>query len=197
MILSRTRQLAGLLALVSLIASANVRAGDGSPDESLRSVSLIKDGGLYILKRESEVRAKLQETKSSFDHFVNVVNQRASIEYELALAARLNQEIIELDHEIGNLWIENEQRPWRPNSVQKEYFDGVKSRLDALRREKNEAVTEVRRIRSQAPGPRVMQETRRRDQDSPRGLSLRDPGFPPAHRFDRCGVFRSGEERAG
>ncbi len=29
---------------------------------------------------------------------------------------------------------------------------------DALRREKNEAVTEVRRIRSQAPGPRVMQE---------------------------------------
>src|SRR5271157_2421731 len=38
---------------------------------------------------------------------------------------------------------------------------------------------------------------RRRDQDSPRGLSLRDPGFPPAHRFGRCGVFRSGEEQAG
>ena len=43
MILSHTRRLAGLLALVSLIASANVRAGDGSPGESLRSVGLIKD----------------------------------------------------------------------------------------------------------------------------------------------------------
>lgn len=158
MILSHTRRLAGLLALVSLIASANGRAGDGSPGESLRSVSLIKDGGLYILKRESEVRAKLQETKSSFDHFVDVVNQKASIEYELARAARLDQQIIELDHEIGDLWVEHEQRPGRPNSVQKEYFDGVKSRLDALRREKNEAVIEVRRIRSQAPVPRVIQD---------------------------------------
>ncbi len=51
MILSHTRRLAGLLALVSLIASANVRAGDGSPGESLRSLSLIKDGGPHILKR--------------------------------------------------------------------------------------------------------------------------------------------------
>jgi hypothetical protein len=69
MILSHTRRLAGLLALVSFISSPNGRAGDDSPGESLRSVGLIKDGGLYILKRESaEATGSAREAGASKSH---------------------------------------------------------------------------------------------------------------------------------
>jgi hypothetical protein len=83
MILSHTRRLAGLLALVSLIASANVRAGDGSPGESLRSVGLIKNGGLYILKRESaEATGSAREAGASKSHVEPVPEEGSNAEAE-------------------------------------------------------------------------------------------------------------------
>jgi hypothetical protein len=154
----RTRWSTGLVMTVGLIMAPWTQAADESPGKRLESLGLKRDRTYYVLERESEVGLRLSNARSLFEQYSAVVNHKAGIQYDQARALQLDQYVIELDHDIANLWVENEHRPARPNSVQRVYFDGVKSRLDALRREKNEAVTEVRRIRSQFPGPRAMEE---------------------------------------
>jgi uncharacterized protein with PIN domain len=139
---------------LGIIAAGRVHAAEG-PEEVLKKHGLKRAGSLYVLEQEAVVRSKLGEAQSALNNYAASVRNRWAIEFSAARAQKLENDIIELDYEIGALNLELERTPAHPNNVERDYYESVRIERDARRNDRNEAVADLRRIRNQATGERA------------------------------------------
>jgi hypothetical protein len=132
-------------------------AGD-NPRQRLAKLGLKHQRGRFVLDSESQALEEFRKVQSRWDEYASPVARKKAIESYEARARQLDQDLIVLDQQITQLDLLLERRPPHPNSEEKAAIDGITNERDARRVQQNEERAELRRLRSQVPGPRVRQE---------------------------------------
>ena len=129
-----------------------------SPEQQLQKLGLKWDGKVYVLAQESDVQQKFNMARSLIKEHKIDVDKRMAIERAIATFQQLDKDVIAYDFQINELNRQLGQRPGRPNSDQIAFFDNIKAERDRLAGERNEAIFNSRRLKSEIPSPRERNE---------------------------------------